>query len=438
MRVLVMGLGQYPQGSGVIVTEYLAKQGHDVTVVEPYFTEAMQANRARVEAYKNVTCITGQRGTAYVKRVDMVVRHQRMRIDEPEMVEAMRLHKPIETELSLFLKACPAPVIGVTGTRGKSTTTTLIYELASAGLKQRVWLGGNILLSPLTFLHRVKKTHLVVLEMSSFQLEGTGAAGISPQIAVWTNLMRDHLNTYPSMKEYAEAKAQVFRHQQSEDMAFLPSNSAFTAYAKSAPGHVYRFGKQGSEEAKIVASTKTALHGDHNIRNMETAVAVARYVGVSIPVIKRVLKTFAGLPGREEILRVWNGVTIVNDTTATTPDGTLAALKRFSGKGNVHLIFGGADKGLEFISSARVIKRLKPIVWLLPGSAHEKITAAWSAARVPWVEVGDLKDALTQIRALVQRGDTVLLSPGCASFGQFNNEFHRGDVFKQLVKRLFR
>ncbi len=438
MRVLVMGLGQYPKGSGVVVTEYLAKQGHEVTVVEPYFTEAMNVNRARVEAYPNVTCVIGQRGTAYVKRADMVVRHQRMRIDEPEMVEARRLQKPIETELSLFLKACPSPVIGVTGTRGKSTTTALIHALLSAGLKRRVWLGGNILVSPLTFLERVKKTHLVVLEMSSFQLEGTGAAGISPQIAVWTNLMRDHLNTYPSMKEYAEAKAHVFQHQRPEDIVFLSSDAIFTPYARHAPGQVYRFGKKQSEEYRIVASIKTKLQGGHNRRNMETAVAVARYVGVTVPVIKRVLKTFSGLPGREEVVCVWKGVTIVNDTTATTPDGTLAALKRFSGRGNIHLIFGGADKELEFASSARTIKRLKPIVWLLPGSAHEKIRQAWSGAKLPWVEVADLAEALEQIRPLVHKGDTILLSPGCASFGQFNNEFHRGEVFMKLIKKMFR
>jgi UDP-N-acetylmuramoylalanine--D-glutamate ligase len=196
---------------------------------------------------------------------------------------------------------------------------------------------------------------------------------------------------------------------------------------------------------------------------MEIAVTVARYMGVRVSVIRRVLKSFAGLPGREEILGTFRGITIVNDTTATTPDGTIVALSRFvipaqigirprskavdslrqpadhgNDKRTIHLIFGGADKELEFESSARTIKSHTSTVWLLPGTAHEKIVSAWKQARVSWTDVLDLREALTRIKSLARKGDVVLLSPGCASFGLFENEFHRGEVFAKLVKKLFR
>ena len=256
MRILILGLGQYPKGSGVQAALYFARRGDQVTVYDFFYTPAMDANIKTLKKFKNVRFVMGKRKLEEVAKADLIVKHQRIRSTEPEVVEAMRLEKPMESELSIFLKYCPCKVIGITGTRGKSTTTALTYELLKAGLSRKVWLGGNILLSPLTFLHQVKAKDLVVLEVSSFQLEGTGMARVSPQVAVWTNLMPDHLNAYPSMKEYAEAKAQIFRHQKPEDTVFLPAEKSFSEYAKSAPGHVIRFGKKGSEAEKMVSSTK--------------------------------------------------------------------------------------------------------------------------------------------------------------------------------------
>jgi len=444
MRVLILGLGQYPKGSGVAAALYFLRRGDDVTVADFYYTKAMDKNIARLKKIKNVRFILGRHATKEIKKIDLVVRHQRIRSSEPELVAARRLGIPVKSELSVFLEKCPAPVIGITGTRGKSTTTALIHAMLCRGTACRAptggktWLGGNILVSPLTFLSKIKPTDIVVLEMSSFQLEGLGDARVSPHIAVWTNLMRDHLNTYPSMKEYAEAKAQIFCHQKSTDTVFLPSDHAFDRYAKQAPGQVYRFGKKGSPEARLVKNSKLKLLGEHNIKNAEAAAAVALKLGMDRKAIKRALESFAGLPDRLETVAIKRGVRYVNDTTATTPDATIVALTGFrfqvSGFRKIHLIFGGADKELKFDEVARMIKKHPNVkVTLLPGTAHAKIVKAFRSARVSYEDVKDLKAALSFIRQNIKSGDTVLLSPGCASFGFFKNEYDRGEQFKKLL-----
>lgn len=436
MRVLILGLGQYPHGSGVEAAVYFAKRGDEVVVTDLKTKEDLAVNVKRLSVYPNVRFVLGEHCLEDVRAADVVVPNPRVRPDSPFFAEALRLGKAIESDISLFLSACKAPVIGVTGTRGKSTTSTLIAEMLKAD-GRRVWLGGNILVSPLTFLSKVKPSDWVVLELSSWQLELTGRKGVSPAYAVWTNLMRDHLNTYVGMEEYGEAKAQIFRHQNQDGVVFLPRDKAFDAYAESAPGQVIRVGGRGAEAAKIVSATHLKILGEHNQRNAEFATAVARESGVSAAVIKKTLRAFSGVPHRQEEVAVIKGVRFIDDTTSTTPDATIAALKSFTQRGKtVHLIFGGADKELEFTEVAKVMKRTKPVIYLLPGTAREKIAAAFADAKVRWVDVENLPDVMRRISSAAKRGDVALLSPGCASFGLFKNEFDRGEQFVKLVKKL--
>jgi len=266
------------------------------------------------------------------------------------------------------------------------------------------------------------------LEMSSFQLEGTGDAGISPQYAVWTNLMRDHLNAYPSMNEYAEAKAQIFRHQDADDFVFFPADKSFDEYAKEAAGNVVRV-KQGK--------FNLAVPGEHNQMNASFAAAMASKLGVPASKIKIALKSFKGLSNRIETIAVKGALTFINDTTATTPDGTLAALKSFKpSKHSIHLIFGGADKELDFVEIAAYLKRRKDVgVYLLAGTAHQKIETAFKKADICYLDVQDLEQVFNELKLWTEKGDIVLLSPGCTSFGLFKNEFDRGEQFKKLVKK---
>lgn len=438
MKVMILGLGQYPKGSGIAAALHFARLKHDLVVVDPYYTKAMAKNVARLKRFKNVKFVLGKHAVERVRDMDLIVRHQRIRSNEPELKAARKYGVPIESELSIFLEVCPAPVVGVTGTRGKSTTTALLHSMLEASKRWRkAWLGGNILVSPLTYLDEIKEQDIVVLEMSSFQLEGLGDAGRSPEVALVTNLMRDHLNTYASMEEYTEAKAQIFRHQSTEDLALLPAGKTFDAYASEAAGSVYRWGKKASPEAKLVRESKLKINGEHNVRNAEAATAVALLLGVNKSVVKKSLEAFKGLENRQEVVGVKHGITFVNDTTSTTPDATLAALGVYRGSGSnrVHLIFGGADKELEFDEIARALgKRKDAAVYLLPGTAERKIKTAFKMSRVSFDEVKDLKDAFRKIESVSKKGDVVLLSPGSASFGLFKNEFDRGEQFKKLVK----
>lgn len=401
----------------------------ELVIYDFYYTKAMDKNIAKLKKFKNVRFVLGKRKLDEVKAADLIVKHQRIRRDEPEVLAARKAGKLIESELSLFIGVCPCPVVGITGTRGKSTTTAMTHAILEASGKWRkVWLGGNILVSPLTYLSKIAKNDIVVLEMSSFQLEGTGEAGLSPQIAVWTNLMRDHLNTYPSMAEYAEAKAQIFRHQKPEDVIFLPADKSFDVYAKEAPGRVIR--------VRVAAKIPLQIAGEHNQRNAWFALSVGRELGLPMTKIKQALKSFKGLPDRLETLGTRGGVSFINDTTATTPDGTIAALKTFPTKAaGLHLIFGGSDKVLEFAEVSDVLAKRKDIfVYLLDGTARAKIEPLFKQKEIHYVLCKDLKVVFRELKKWVDKGDTVLLSPGCTSFGLFKNEFDRGEQFRKLVK----
>lgn len=429
MNVLILGLGQYPKGSGVAAALHFAKAGDQVIATDLKTKEQLAENVKQLSKYKNVRFKLGKHDPKDIAWAHLIVRGPSVRATSKEMKLARKLGKAVTSDLALFLEACPCPVIGVTGTRGKSTTTAMIHEILWSSKQWReVWLGGNILVSPLTFLPYVKPTDLVVLEMSSFQLEGTGDAGVSPNIAVWTNLMRDHLNMYPSMVEYGEAKAQIFRHQDADDVAFLPSDKSFNEYATEAPGKVVRVKK-----SKFVLS----IPGEHNQMNASFAAAVAKELGVSASKIRSALKAFKGLPNRIETIAVKKGIRFVNDTTATTPDGTMAALRALVQPASrktqtTHLIFGGADKELDFTEIAKYFKSRKDVhVYLLEGTAKKKIRKAGIDGE--WFD--SLDEVFERIKLLAKTGDTVLLSPGCASFGLFNNEYHRGEEFKKRVKK---
>jgi UDP-N-acetylmuramoylalanine--D-glutamate ligase len=427
MNVLILGLGQYPQGSGVAAAVYFAQHGHEVIATDLKTAAQLKENVKRLKKFKNVKFRLGKHDLKDIRWAELIVRNPRVRRNSPEMKLAAKLDIPLESDLSIFMKSCPCPVVGVTGTRGKSTTTTLIHQILSASKKwRRVWLGGNILVSPLTFIDQVKENDIVVLEMSSWQLEATGEAGVSPQYALWTNLMRDHLNTYSSMEEYAEAKAQIFRHQQPGDVVFLPQDTSFNEYAKEAPGKVVRIKMKGKMPIKA--------SGEHNQQNARAATALATHLGVKSSIIRKVLSDFGGLQYRQEVVAVKNGIMFVNDTTATTPDATIAALNAYKGK-VLHLIFGGNDKELEFEEFVRVLAKRKDVAtYLMPGDAHKKIEPLFKKYKICYMDVKDLKGAMKSAKLYAEKGDVILLSPGATSFGQFKNEFDRGEQFNKLVK----
>jgi UDP-N-acetylmuramoylalanine--D-glutamate ligase len=430
-KVLILGLGQYPQGSGIAAAIYFARAGADVLVSDFYYTSAMDKNVATLKKFKNVRFIFNKHPLDEVRKADLIVRHQRIRVTEPEMVEATKVNAQIETAESLFLRLCPAPVVGITGTRGKSTTTTLVAEMLRASGKN-VWLGGNILISPLTFLSKVKKDDIVVLELSSFQLEGIGAAGLSPKFALITNIMRDHLNAYEGMEDYAEAKAQIFRHQTPDDVVVLNTDDTYgKKWIKEAPGRVISFNRKMKRETGI------KLLGEHNEINVLAASLLARAAGAKEAAIKKVAKTFAGVPNRLETIATIKGIRFVNDTTSTTPDAAIAAIEALSPISNtIHLIAGGANKELEFDKLAKLLKKKKACVSLFQGTAFELFSTSLKKAKMSFEPAESIEQAFSFHLDHAKKGDTIVLSPGCASFGMFKNEFDRGEKFVALVKKL--
>jgi len=452
-KVLILGLGQYPKGSGISAALFVVHHGADVLVTDQKTEKELAANVKRLKKFKNVRFRLGEHRLEDVRWAELIIRNPRVRPDSPEMKLAAKLGIPVESDVSLFLKRCSAQVVGITGTRGKSTTSTLVAEMLKAS-KKRVWLGGNILVSPLTFVDKVKPQDIVVLELSSWLLETTGAAGISPAVACVTNMMRDHLNTYSGMEDYAEAKAQIFRHQSAADIVVLNGDDDYgKEWMTEVPGRVVVFSKKkrkesdawiagnelilrdGVNDVQLAALDRLKIFGEHNHLNMLAAVLTAKAAGASIAAIRKTLASFKGLADRQEIVAVKRGITYINDTTATTPDGTIAAIRALTPRfKTVRMIIGGADKELEFEELAKELKKHKTDIVVLPGTAHAKLLEALKKGRVLHQDVASLKDAVVALQSRAEHGDAIVLSPGCASFGMFKNEFDRGVQFKKLAK----
>ncbi len=452
-KILILGIGSYPKGSGISATLFAARSGADVLATDLRCDADLKRGIAQFKKFKNVRFRLGKHHLEDIRWADIIIRNPRVRPTSREMVFASRLGKRIESDISIFLKRCPCSVVGITGTRGKSTSSTLVAAMLKAS-KRRTWLGGNIRVSPLTFMSRVKKTDVVVLELSSWQLEVTGSSGISPHVACITNFMRDHLNSYEGMDDYGEAKAQIFRHQGPEDILVLNMDDVFCrSKLRVAPGQMLFFARRRSkgvdawigrdalwmkEEKRIISLIplrSVKVFGEHNLLNMLAAALTARAAGATLAGIKKALREFKGIQDREEIVAVKKGITFINDTTATTPDGTIAAVHAFAPRfQTLRFIVGGADKGLDFTQLAAELAKFNVDIAVLPGSAGAKFMRALDQKNIPYTATKGLREAFRYLMLQATRGDVVILSPGCASFGAFQNEFDRGEQFRCLVR----
>jgi len=428
-----MGLGSYKEGSGISAAKFFIERGDNVLITDLKSRPELAAQIKELENFceKNKKSppefVLGEHKKENFKNVDLVLRNPGVPKDSPYLKMARENRAEIETDVSIFMKNCPAIVVGVTGTRGKSTTATLIYEfLKDAGKK--VYLGGNIKISPLSFVGKVKKGDIVVLELSSWLLENFAEKKLAPHVAVVTSIYPDHLNTYKNMAEYIAAKKNIFARQLTED--YLVVNGANAETKKwQGPGKTIKFYKKDAPKSGI------KLRGDHNLENIAAALAAAKIFKVPDASVKKVLREFGGLPDRQELIAERAGVKYINDTTATTPDGAIAALRTFGGaKKNIILIAGGKDKELEYDKLAKEIKKYCKVVIFFPGTATDKIKFQISNLKFQMAE--NMKEAVKQAAALAVRGDIILLSPAAASFGLFKNEFDRGEKFKAAVKKL--
>lgn len=340
----------------------------------------------------------------------------------------------VSSPMQLFFELCPTKnIIGVTGTKGKGTTSSLIYEIIKKAKKQ-VWLGGNIGIAPFEFIQKIKKTDWVVLELSSFQLEDLT---ISPHIAVITNFYPEHLapadpnnpNYHRTLKDYLLAKLNIIKWQGSGDKAVLNYESRVLGIKNYKLRSKKLFFKK--------SDLKSQLIGEHNKENIAAAAEVAKIVGIKENIIAKAVKDFKGLEHRLEFVREIKGVKYYNDSFATTPESTITALQSFSAP--VVLLAGGADKDSDFSVLAREIKKRVKFVVLLDGQATprlQKLLLKIGFLATKMKIVYNIKDAVKLAREKSTNGDIVLLSTACASFGMFKNYKERGKLFKEEIIKL--
>ena len=408
-----MGLGLH--GGGVGVAKFFCKQGADVLVTDLKTEEQLKESVDKLKGLKIKYALGGHKEEDFVS-ADLIIKNPDVPSTSPYLEIARRNNVEIETDVSLFFQLSKAFIIGVTGSKGKSTTSSLIYHLLKPKFK-RIFLAGNIGISPLEILPKIKKGDKVVLELSSFELDDLKQ---SPNIAVVTNILPDHLNRYGSMQNYINSKKRIFKYQKKSDILVLNSEDPVVKeFIKEAISKVYYFS------------------GKYNKANIAAAVAVAKILKIPEKSIEKSLKTFKGVKSRQEFVREVNGVKYFNDTTATMPEAVIAAIETFSEKfpsSKLILICGGVNKGLDFKELAKEIKEKASEVIMLPGTASDKIKEELGDYKIH--EVANMEMAVKKAKEISRAGDIVVLSPAGSSFNIFKNEFDRGDQFVKYVKEL--
>ena len=439
-KITLMGLGLL--GRGVGDAEFFAEAGAELLVTDLKTEDQLAPSLARLKQFPNITYRLGEHRLEDFEHRDFVVRAPNAPLDSPFLAHARERGIPVVMDASLFAKYSGATIVGITGTRGKSTTTHLVYEIAKAAGKNPR-LGGNERdTATLALLPETSPGDLVILELDSWQLQGFEEANISPHIAVWTNFMPDHMNYYHGdMERYFRDKAAIARFQTADDV-FITTPEIHDTIEKT-------FGVLNGTcvtNAALPDGWTLALEGAHNRANAALALAASRALGISDEIARNVLENFHGLPGRMEYLGEKNGIAFYNDSNSTTPDATIAALTTLSAKRRpIVLIAGGSDKELAFERLATLIPKTVKHLVLFKGKATDKLLALLPkelagshdasgtiADSAPLAST--MQEAFAMALAVAKPRDIILLSPGATSFGIFKNEYDRGDQFTALVR----
>jgi UDP-N-acetylmuramoylalanine--D-glutamate ligase len=453
-RVVILGLAR----QGVALARFLAQSGAKVTVSD-LSDKAVLANEVSELQGLSIHYVLGEHPLSLLDRTDLLCLSGGVPIDVPIVEEARQRGIPLSNDAQIFLERCPAPVIGITGSAGKTTTTALTGEMCRAAGFQ-TWVGGNIGNPLITDLDKIKPGDRVVMELSSFQLE---LMTVSPHIAAVLNITPNHLDRHETMKAYIAAKRNIVAHQGKDDFALLGYDDANArALALDTAAHLLWFSggaevelgafrtngeltlRMGEKDRTICYASDVRLLGRHNLLNVLAASVLAGITGVPVEAMREAATTFTGVEHRLELVRELDGVRWYNDSMATAPERSLAALRSFEEP--VILLAGGRDKKLpwdEFASEttqqvrqlvtfgeagpmiARVVKKSLNGGAGEPGTKLEKIT-----------QVETLEDAVEVAARLAKTGDVVLLSPGGTSFDAFRDFAERGDRFKALVAEL--
>ena len=426
LRVTVVGLGRF--GGGLGAASWLCGQGARVTVSDMARADSL-GDSVRQLAELGAELHLGSHERADFLQADLLVVNPAVPKDMPLLVEAERAGVGRTSEINLFLQRCPAPVVGITGSVGKSTTTVMVGEIL--GTSRAVHVGGNIGKSLLGELPAIKPSHAVVLELSSFQLEDTPIVGISPAVALVTNVFENHLDRYAgSLQAYADAKKNIFRFQGPDDVLILNRRCELTAgWAAETPSRVDWFDPQAEP-------VELALPGQHNQANAQGALAVAKHFDIDRPEALAALARVRSLPHRLEFVGEIDGVRFFNDSKCTTPAGAVVALESFQ-PGRCVILMGGYDKAVNFDAlGAKAAGQAKGVVAFgqTGGAIISAVRRNAKPGQAPALaEAADLSEAVKVAKTLAKPGDVILLSPACASYDQFDNYQRRGEMFAELV-----
>ena len=441
-RVLVVGLGK----SGVASALFLKAHGARVTVSDTKSGDELR-NEIPVLLDHGITVETGGHGERTFRGQDLIVVSPGVPVDAPLLQQARSLGEMVIGEIELAAQFLPGPIVAITGSNGKTTTTTLTGEILTAGGLPTL-VGGNIGTPAISLAERAKPETVTVLEVSSFQLETIQT--FHPKIAVVLNVTPDHLDRHRTFEAYVDAKARMFENQHGNDFAVLNADDpTCVAMAERTRAQVFWFSRQkeveqgawvrggnilfrgGERQREIMLASEIPLKGAHNLENVLAAICAGALRGCAPEKIRRAVRDFKAVEHRLEFVATIRGVDYYNDSKATNVDATIKALESFPG--SIHLILGGKDKGSDYsVLNDLLRERVKRVYTI--GAAAEKIESQIKGAEVVHAET--LENAVRKANAVAQAGDVVLLAPACASFDQFKSYEHRGKVFKEIVRGL--
>ncbi|UCB47039.1 MAG: UDP-N-acetylmuramoyl-L-alanine--D-glutamate ligase [Spirochaetota bacterium] len=461
-----MGLGLH--GGGVGAANYFIEHGYNIVITDLKKEEELKESIDKLKQISKCRFVLGRHEFKDFKDADLIIKNPAVPQNSPYIKYAHKNGVSVDTDVGVFLDAIKNTtknIIGVTGTKGKSTVATLTHKIFATKYSDAV-LCGNITVSVFDVIEHIKIDTPLIIELSSFQLGGIREKRYSPKIAVFTNFFEDHLDYYRSMDEYFEDKSVLYRFQHPGDLLVynrddnladiikknkgvstftfgmeenfsigrsVPTSRAFPANGTFIrQGKVY-YKKDGKVES-VVDIESIPLKGSHNLYNVMAAITAAMAEGVPRAEIEHEVKAFRGLEHRLELIGQKTGVSFYNDSAATNPEAAVRGIKTFSEP--VILIAGGYDKGLSLKEFIRVINQSVKHLMLLEGNGTERLVK--EGVKKEFHIFDNIRDAVKQAYEISRPSEIVLLSPGFASFGMFRNEFHRGDEFRRIVNEIIK
>ncbi|MFP4362942.1 MAG: UDP-N-acetylmuramoyl-L-alanine--D-glutamate ligase [Spirochaetia bacterium] len=451
LKVTIMGLGLH--GGGLEAARFFARHGSEVTVTDLRDAKILKPSIDKLKEF-SIRYVLGRHETADFTNTDLVIKNPAV----PWTSHYLEVAQHIETDISIFLALTKSPILAITGSKGKSTTVSALHSVLRRE-NPKTKLGGNITVSPLSFIDETGPDVPVVLELSSWQLGDIRGKGLlNPEVAAITTILPDHLNRYRSMAEYIDDKRVIYSEQSPENATLCNYDDMYgKEFAQETQGRPFFFSSkplpqslqgafltetgegffrdENGKETKILPE-KLMVSGTHMKTNLLTAASTAFIFGTAPETIMAALSTFSGIEHRHEVFEKYNNTVFINDSAATIPEATVAAVKSIEEP--VHLITGGTDKELDF-SVFREIVRKPEQIYLLEGSATHKIVELLDQYDTSYAgPYNSLRSVCEDVFEKAKPGSVVILSPGCASFGMFLNEFDRGRQFKHIIQSLIK